>query len=181
MKESLMRARGTILSWIAAAAFVAGPVLAGESTPAEKQQTRQLNTQSLTYAQGVPADQALPASAALPFVDYNAVVRAPAPQGAAQNAPDITASDTLSALSNLPPVIANANVVSSDGKTVGLVQKIQLGANGKPQRLDVALKDNGKTVSFDAHSVSYDAIDNVVIASTSRDEILSMPSTVPQG
>lgn len=157
-----MQLHKTFLAGIALAALGAGAVMAGnESTPAEKEQTRQLNEQAIINAQGVPLDQAPPAWAATLIVDNSAA--------------------TLAGMTNPPPIMANANVVSSDGMMVGLVQKIQLDADGKPVSLDVALKDSGRTVSFDAHQMSYNAIDNIVIARASRDEIMGMPGSLPPG
>lgn len=166
----------TILSSAAILAIAASGALAGESTPAEKAQTRQLNIEAQTYAKGVPADQALPASVAPPFVDYGAVVQT------APVSPDASGiAKPLSTIEHPSASIANATVISSDGETIGLVQKVQLDATGRASTVDVALKDLSKTVSFSANDVSYDATKNTVIASASSDQIMNMPGSMPQG
>lgn len=171
-----MQLRNIILAGVAIAAFGATAATAAsynDSTPAEKAQTRQLNRQALGNAQGVPAGQT-PTIAGAPVAPVNSP--------AVQSSPDVVAQpDTLAAMTNPPARMANANVMSADGDTVGLVQKIQLDASGKPVRLDIALKENGKTISLDPHMTTYDAIDNVVIASSTHEEITKMSGTLPQG
>jgi hypothetical protein len=113
-----------------------------------------------------------------PVVDYAAVVQ----PAAAPVSPDASAlAKPLSSIDHPSPSLANATVVSSDGQTVGLVQKVQLDSSGRAATLDVALKDLGKTVSFSANDVNYDASKNTVIASASSEEITNMPSSTPQG
>jgi hypothetical protein len=180
-----MTIRKHILASVAIASLAATAAIAGESTPAEKAQTRQLNTEALVYANGVPESQALPESVAPRFYDYAAVTQPSAAPATptAQSGPGMVAmpSNSLSGLTNPPPVIANANVVSSDGITVGLVQKIQMDNAGKPTSVDVALRNVGKTVSFDAKDVSYDALDNIIISSRSSEQIMMMPGNAPRG
>ncbi len=160
---------------VAACAFADSATWASESTPAERQETRELNIKALKGAQAAPtgasANQAM-------------TMQAPPMQTPPLQAPRDTMllpSSNLSAAVNLPPVIANANVVSREGETVGLVQRIQMDSAGKPVSVDVALKGTNKTVTLDARNVSYDAMDNLVIASHSSAQIRELPAKYQQG
>ena len=165
-----MKLRNKILGGAAMMALVGTGAFAGESTPAEKAATQRLNIEAQTYAKGVPAEQALPASVAPPFVDYAAVAQPPAAAADMSSTP-------LSTVERPLPSIANATVVSSDGQTVGLVQKVALDGAGKPTSVDVALKDGGKTVSFSALEMTYDAEKNVITVAGTSDQIMSKPGT----
>lgn len=119
----------------AAFMLLAAPALAGESSPAEQEATRQLNIQAAKDA---------------------------APQQAPSN---VVASGTLSTITNPPSKIATANVLDSSGKTVGAVRRVEVSAEGKPTRVSVAMTGaKERIVVLDAASVNYDAHKNEITA-----------------
>jgi hypothetical protein len=139
---------------VALAGIAATPALAfthHPSTPAEQQQTDDLNARSLTAALGTPAQTVASAQPA-----------------------------SLDTVANPPQTLANANVETSNGQAIGAVQKVVVGADGKASLVDVALRANpGKIVEIDAGSLSYDQSRNVVVTQLNSDQINAMPA-VPQ-
>lgn len=134
----------------AAFMFLAAPALAGESTPAEKEATRQLNIQAAKDA--APPEQ-MAVNAASPMA-----VNAASPE-------ETLASGTLSTITNPPSKIATANVLDSSGKTVGAVQRVEVSPEGKPTRVSIAMIGaKERIVVLDAASVSYDAHKNEITA-----------------
>lgn len=130
----------------AAFLMLAAPAVAGESTPAEKEATRQLNMQA---AQNAKPDTPQMAAAA--------------------TAQDVTAmpSGTLSSITNPPSKVATANVLNASGKTVGVVQRVEVTPEGKPTTVSVAiLGTKDQVVVLDASSVNYDAHTNEITASS---------------
>ncbi len=133
----------------AAFMLLAPPALAGESTPAEKEATRQLNIQAAKDA--APAQQMVNAASTAPMV-----TAAPS---------DTAASGTLSTITNPPSKIATANVLDSSGKTVGAVQKVEVSPEGKPTRVSIAMMGaKEQIVVLDAASLNYDAHKNEITA-----------------
>ena len=133
----------------AALMLLAAPALAGESSSAEKEATRQLNIQAAKDA----APQQAPVNAA-----STAPVVTPAPS-------DVMASGTLSTITNPPAKIATANVLDSSGKMVGAVRRVEVSAEGKPTRVSVAMIGaKEQIVVLDAASVNYDAHKNEITA-----------------
>ena len=135
--------RNSLFAGAALLCLAASPVLAGESTPAEKEATRQLNMQAARDAAPAPQQQIAAADSTAPFAS----------------------AQSLSELSNPPSKIATANVLDSTGKTVGAVQKVEVSSEGKPTRLSVALIGaKERIVVLDASAVSYDAHKNEITA-----------------
>lgn len=134
-----MRTR-TIIMTGAALLFLAAPASAGESTPAEKEATRQLNLQAASNAA---------APSQVMVID----------------AASTATSGTLSLIADPPARIATANVLDNTGKTIGAVQKIEVSPDGKPTKVSVALiGGKERTVVLDASTVSYDALRNEITA-----------------
>jgi len=132
----------------AAILALASPALAGESTPAEKEATRQLNIQAAKDAAPAPMAVNTPSSAPLTAMPSDSAV-----------------SGTLSTITNPPPKIATANVLDSSGKTVGAVQRVEVSAEGRPTRVSIAmLGAKEQIVVLDAASVNYDAHKNEITA-----------------
>jgi hypothetical protein len=147
--------RNSLFAGAALLCLAAPPVLAGESTPAEKEATRQLNMQAAREA--APAPQQQMASADAP--------RTPVQTAAADSTAPFASAPSLSEISNPPSKIATANVLDSTGKTVGAVQKVEVSPEGKPTRLLVALIGaKERIVELDASAVSYDAHKNEITA-----------------
>jgi hypothetical protein len=149
-----MKSRDVIMTG-AALLFLAVPAFAGDSTPAEKEATRQLNLQAARDAAPSQTPQQV------------AVIDASAGPAAAPTMPVETAaaSGTLSSIANPPSKIATANVLDNTGKTVGAVQKIEVSPDGKPTKVSVALIGaKEQTVVLDASAVSYDAHKNEITA-----------------
>jgi len=147
-----MKSRNVIMAGAALMVF-GGPAFAGESTPAEKEATRQLNL--------LAAREAAPGSQQVGVIDASAVPAA-APTMPVETA---TASGTLSSLINPPSKIATANVLDNTGKTIGSVQRVEVSPEGKPTKVAVALTgQTGKVVVLDAAAVSYDAHKNEITA-----------------
>jgi hypothetical protein len=144
--------RTSLFAGAALLCLSASSLLAGESTPAEKEATRQLNLQAARDA--APSQQmAANTPAAAPGTP---VESAAAPFATAQALSDITSP---------PPKIATANVLDSTGKTVGAVQKVEVSPEGKPTKVSVALIGaQERIVVLDASSVSYDAHKNEITA-----------------
>ena len=130
----------------AAFMMLASPGWGGESTPAEKEATRQLNLQAAQDAKPSPPQQ----------MAANPGTAAPS---------EIVASGTLSTIANPPAKIATANVLDASGKTVGAVRKVEVSPEGKPTRVSVAmLGAKEQIVVLDAASVNYDAHKNEITA-----------------
>ena len=150
--------RNSLLAGAALLCLAASPVLAGESTPAEKEATRQLNMQAARAAAPVPQQQV--AAAGTP-----ADSSTPVQTAAADTTAPFASAQSLSEISNPPSKIATANVLDSTGKTVGAVQKVEVSPEGKPTRLSVALIGaKERIVELDASAVSYDAHKNEITA-----------------
>ena len=134
-------------------AILTAPTLAGESTPAKREATRQLNIQAARDAAPRPAQQmAVNAGAS------TAPMVTPTPS-------EVASSGTLSSITNPPSKIATANVLDSSGKTVGAVQRVEVSPEGKPTKVSIALIGaKEKIVVLDASSVSYDAHKNEITA-----------------
>jgi type II secretory pathway pseudopilin PulG len=124
------------------------PAMAGVSTRAERETTRQLNLEAAQQAQQTNMQ---------------------APQMADASAP-------LSSIVNPPSKIANANLLDSSGKVVGAVQKVEIATDGTATSLDVALIGRQEhMVTLSAQSVSYDAARNEILAQVTSDQLKAMP------
>jgi sporulation protein YlmC with PRC-barrel domain len=160
----------TLLMTGAALVMLAVPALAGHSTKAEIEATRQLNLQA---AQNAAPSQAQPAPTSEATLAMNA------PPSAAPTMPVQTAAigaDTpLSAMNNPPSKIATANVLDSSGKIVGAVQKVEVNPQGQPTKVSVALigKDE-RMVVLDAGAVRYDVAKNEITAQATGDQMKAM-------
>ncbi len=133
----------------AAVLLLAAPALAGESSSAEREVTRQLNIQAAKDA--APAQPIVNAASTAPMVTATPS--------------DTAASGTLSTITNPPSKIATANVLDSSGKTVGAVQRVEVSPEGKPTRVSVAMIGaKEQIVVLDAASVNYDAHKNEITA-----------------
>lgn len=158
--------RNTFLAGAAFFCLAASPVLAAESTPAEKEATRQLNLQAARDAAPSPQMAAVDRSANIPGAAPAAAPSLPVQTAAAAPAGSpISSADSLSDVSNPPSKIATANVLDSSGKTVGAVQKVEVSPEGKPTKVSVALIGaKERIVVLDASAVSYDAHKNELTA-----------------
>jgi hypothetical protein len=128
------------------------------ATPEEMRQTDALNAQSLANAQGAAGNQ-----------QTAAMTPAAASTTAAAIAP-------LKSLTAVPPTLSTASVQSSGGATVGNVQKILTSPDGKPSMVNVALSSNQKIVAISADELSYDAAKNVLVATLTTEQIMSLPA-----
>jgi hypothetical protein len=125
-------------------------------------QTDALNAQSLENARGTAA----------------AGQMASAGQTTAAASTSMTAAGTpLSSLTAMPAAIGTATVQSNSGAVVGSVQKVLTGTDGKPSMVNVALMSNKKTVAISADELNYDASRNVLVASLTAEQIMSLPAT----
>lgn len=132
------------------------------ATPEEMRQTDALNAQSLENARGTAA----------------AGQMASAGQTTAAASTSMTAAGTpLSSLTSMPAAIGTATVQSNSGAVVGSVQKVLTGTDGKPSMVNVALMSNKKTVAISADELNYDASRNVLVASLTAEQIMSLPAT----
>lgn len=135
------------------------------ATPEEMRQTNALNEQSLANARGGATDQ-------------TAAATAPAGQTAmAPAAPTMTASASpLKSMTAVPPALGSATVQSSTGTVVGSVQKVLTGSDGKPSMVNVALTGNQKIVAISADELNYDASRNILVATLTAEQIMSLPA-----
>lgn len=164
-----MNLRNTTLLTVAAGTFIAlagtAPVLAfthHPATPEEMRQTEALNEQSLVNARGASTNQA-------PTTTQTAAVSAAAPAMAASPAP-------LKSLTAVPPSLGSASVQSNTGTVVGNVQKVLTGSDGKPSMVNVALSGNQKIVAISADELNYDASRNILVATLTAEQIMSLPA-----
>jgi hypothetical protein len=197
-----MKLKSMILGGVAVAGLMGASLVPAMAfthhpgTPAEHQQTDDLNAQQLQQAQSaMPTTQAT----ASPNSDQTAMSAALAGNGAtpqtmaqatdngqaATNGQATTqaanATMPLNTVANPPQTLANASVESSSGQAVGAVQKVILDASGKAQTIVVALL--GKTsrlVAIAANQLSFDQSRDVVVAQLSADQIQNLPMA-PEG
>lgn len=161
-KALLAVAAGTLLSFTSTApatAFTHHP-----ATPEEMRQTNALNEQALANARGGATDQ----------------TAAPAPAGQTAMAPATPAmtatASPLKSMTAVPPALGSAAVQSSTGTVVGSVQKVLTGSDGKPSMVNVALTGNQKIVAISADELNYDASRNVLVATLTAEQIMSLPA-----
>ena len=138
-----------------AAAFTHHP-----ATPEEIRQTDALNAQALENARGTTSMAAA--------TQTTAAVGATASMTAA--------GSPLSSLTAMPAAIGTATVQCNSGAVVGSVQKILTGTDGKPSMVNVALMGNKKTVAISANELNYDAANNILVASLTAEQIMSLPA-----
>lgn len=181
-----MKLTKIMLGGVAIAALMgAAPALAfthHPGTPAEHQQTEDLNQQQLTQAQsGTTATAGETAQAAPSAADQTAQTTpntAPANAQASTAAPMTTASNTmpLDSVSNPPQTLANASVETSNGQAVGAVQRVITDAAGKAKTVVVALLGKAsRLVAIAANQLTFDQSRDVVVAQLSADEIQNLP------
>jgi hypothetical protein len=149
---------------------------AASATRAEREATRQLNLE-----QSRAAESANP-SLHPPFADASAGA-GPAPaaapttpiESAAIANPDGEAPVALSAVTTPPAKLATANLLDVHGQTVGAVQRVDLGANGAPAQVSVALIGGGdKLLVLDAARVKYDPVRNAVLSAEPVERMRAM-------
>lgn len=183
---------GAALMLLAAVA----PAMAGQSTKAEREATRQLNLEAAqaarqsnaATAQAAPAapTQAQPSNktaaidpAEKQFTNAAANLPADSPPAAAPTGKVETASaepagtvEPLAEVKNPPAKVGVANVKDSSGTIIGAVQRVEVTPQGQPTKVAVALlgKDE-KMVVLDADKVTYDQGKNEIIAQASADQI----------
>jgi hypothetical protein len=140
----------------AAVLMLSGPVLAGESTPAEKEATRQLNLRASENAKpDLPQQVAVANAATMPLTAPPTEPVTAAPSG------------VLSTIIDPPSKVATANVLNASGKTVGVVQKVEVTPEGRPTTVSVGiLGTKDQVVVLDASTVSYDAHKNEITATS---------------
>lgn len=95
------------------------------------------------------------------------------------SAPAAAMSATASPLKSLtavPPALGSATVQSNSGSVVGSVQKVLTGSDGKPSMVNVALSSNQKIVAISADELNYDASRNILVATLSAEQIMSLPA-----
>lgn len=165
-------------------------------TPAEHQQTEDLNAQQLQQAQAATLSSAATAATtdtgAAPSTDQSAQAAPSATGQTAQAAPTVAptgaqasaaapttaASNTmpLDSVSNPPQTLANASVETSNGQAVGAVQRVITDATGKAKTVVVALLGKAsRLVAIAANQLTFDQSRNVVVAQLSADDIQNLP------
>jgi hypothetical protein len=157
--------------------------LAGASTRAERQATRQLNLEQQRAAE--TANQSLRPQ----FADASAGQALGSPPAAAPTTPIATtpiesaaianpdgeAPVALSAITTPPAKLATANVLDASGQTVGAVQRVDLGDNGAPVQVSVALIGGGdRLLVLDAEQVKYDPVRNAILAAEPAERMKAM-------
>jgi hypothetical protein len=164
------------------------PALAGASTRAERDATRQLNLDQQRAAE--TANQSLrpqfadasagrplgspPAAAPTTPIATRPIATTPIESAAIAN-PDGEAPVALSTITTPPAQLATAKVLDASGQTVGAVQRVDLGANGAPAQVSVALIGGGdKLLVLDAGQVKYDPVRNAVLAAESAERMKAM-------
>lgn len=95
--------------------------------------------------------------------------------GTEQNGTQDIAPIALNSLSSPPDKIATARVVDDSGTTVGAVQKVELGANGNPTKVEIALLGSDRIVALDSRQLSYDEANNVVTAALDKSQLAQLP------
>ena len=168
------------------------PAWAGHSTQAEREVTRQLNLEAARQAQnsnlqsgalqssnGVSAPQFAdatvdqPANSPPAAAPTTAIATAPMESPTMAN-PEGAAPVMLSTIVHPPSKIATANVLDSQGQTIGAVQRVEVASDGTPTKLAVALTGTDeKSVMLDANAVKYDAARNEILAQQSGAQIRS--------
>lgn len=166
-------------------------------TPAEHQQTEDLNAQQLQQAQSVTPSAnttaATTPTGAAPGTDQTAQAAPSTADQTAQAAPSTAPNDAqassaaapakmasntmpLDSISNPPQTLANASVETSNGQAVGAVQRVITDAAGKAKTVVVALLGKAsRLVAIAANQLTFDQSRNVVVAQLSADEIDSLP------
>jgi len=160
VKYSNIAAAGLLLGLagaMPAAAFTHHP-----ATPEEMRQTDALNAQSLENARGTTAAGQMASAGQTTAAASTSMSAAGAP---------------LSSLTAMPAAIGTETVQSNSGAVVGSVQKVLTGADGKPSMVNVALMSNKKIVAISANELNYDASRNVLVASLTAEQIMSLPAT----
>ena len=167
-------------------AVLAAPALAGRSTPAEREATRQLNLEAARQAQN--SNQTLQNAPQVTVADPSANLPANSPPAAAPTTPVQTASIAnpdsaaaapalLSSIQRPPSKIATANVLDASGQIIGAVQRVDLTPDGMPAKVAVALTGKeGKLAVLNANEVKYDLVKNEILAQQSAAEIRSKAS-----
>jgi hypothetical protein len=195
-----MKLKKIMLGGIAIAGLMgAAPALAfthHPGTPAEHQQTDDLNQQQLQQA-GSPSSPMTAATdtGAAQSAGQTAQVSPNASGQTAQSgtntgqamaqettaAPATTATNMsatmpLDSISNPPQTLANASVETTSGQAVGAVQRVITDASGKAKTVVVALLGKAsRLVAIAANQLSFDQSRNVVIAQLSEEQIQSLP------
>lgn len=164
-----MRTKTFILGGVAIAGLIGvTPALAfthHPGTPAEHQQTEDLNQQQLNQAQAGTTAQTASSTA-----EQSTMAATPAPQTTASATP-------VDSLANPPQALANASVETSTGQAVGAVQKVIVDAGGKAKTVIVALLGKvNRLVAIAANELTFDESRNVVVAQLSADQINSLPA-----
>ena len=159
-----MNFRNTTILAVAAGALISLAATAPASafthhpaTPEEMRQTEALNEQALANARGAGGTQ------------QTAAMTPTAPATTAMASP-------LKSLTAVPPALGSATVQSSAGTVVGSVQKILTGSDGKPSMVNVALSSNQKVVAISADELNYDASRNILVATLTAEQIMSLPA-----
>ena len=186
-----MKLKTRILGGVAVAGLISAlsltPAMAfthHPGTPAEHQQTDDLNAQQLQQApSGTTATNAQMAAApetsnTTPTTRTTANATTTAPQQAASAA---STRVSLTDVANPPQTLANASVETSNGQAVGAVQKVILDASGKAQTVVVALLGKvSRLVAIAANQLTFDQSRDVLIAQLSADQIQNLP-IAPEG
>lgn len=167
-----MNFRNTTLLAVAAGALIGlvGTVPASAfthhpATPEEMRQTEALNEQALANARGAAnAQQTVAAS-----TQQTAAMTPAAPVTTAMASP-------LKSLTAIPPALGSATVQSNAGTVVGNVQKVLTSSDGKPSMVNVALSGNQKIVAISADELNYDASRNILVATLTAEQIMSLPA-----
>jgi hypothetical protein len=194
-----MKLTKIMLGGVAIAALMgAAPALAfthHPGTPAEHQQTEDLNQQQLNQAQSgtssmntastmstgatTSTDQTAQSAPSTPDQTAQAHPNAaPTNAQASTAAPMTTASNTmpLDSVANPPQTLANASVETSNGQAVGAVQRVITDAAGKAKTVVVALLGKAsRLVAIAANQLTFDQSRDVVVAQLSADDIQNLP------
>jgi len=169
-------------------------------TPAEHQQTDDLNAQQLQQAQSPDTQATAPSqtmastsTGAAPSTDQTAATQG-APSTADQtaqvepkatqttvqaNAVSATSASNpipLDSISNSPQTLANASVETSNGQAVGAVQRVITDAAGKAKTVVVVLLGKAsRLVAIAANQLTFDQSRDVVVAQLNADQIDNLP------
>lgn len=153
--------------------LTANAAFAHRSISREQARTDQLNRQSLQSAQMVQSSAPVRETTV-----KDAVPKAAPTSPVVQN--DMAAPATgvpLASMTTLPSSIKLARIVDNKGVPVGMVHEIEMAPNGAPRRVDVALMgEANEIVAINASLLTYNAVDNVLIAQASAGQIRAMPA-----
>jgi hypothetical protein len=136
---------------------------AGQSTPQELAQTKQLNLEQAQKAQQQNAQSAQTTNLT------------PAGGDGVNDNTTSVAPMALNSLSNPPNKVATATVIDDKGTPVGVVKNVETDATGKPSKVNVSILGSQQIIALDSSTLSYDEPHNVLIAALDESQIMQTP------